>query len=84
MNYNTDSAAIDEQCFHVGSLYEPFRMLHDRRERRGKQYPLTLVLGFIVLAKLGGADTPYAIPMCLSGLRQLSPKKRVELEGRER
>jgi predicted transposase YbfD/YdcC len=61
MNYNTISAAIDEQCFNVGSLYEQFSKLHDGRERRGKQYPLALVLVFIVLAKLGGADTPYAM-----------------------
>lgn len=61
MNYNTIAATSDEQCFHVGSLYEHFSQLHDRRERRGKQYPLALVLVFIVLAKLGGADTPYAI-----------------------
>lgn len=61
MNYNTILAAIDEPCFNVGSLYEHFNQLQDRRGRRGKQYPLALVLVFIVLAKLGGADTPYAI-----------------------
>lgn len=61
MNYSTDWTAGDEQCFSVGSLYEYFCKLEDRRDERGKQYPLALVLVFIVLAKLGGADTPYAI-----------------------
>ena len=61
MNLNTFSAQIDEQCFNVGSLYNHFCGLEDRRDGRGKQYPLALVLVFIVLAKLGGADTPYAI-----------------------
>lgn len=68
MNYYTIAAAIDKRCFHVGSLYEHSSKLHDRRERRGKQYSLALVLVFIVLAKLGGADTPYAIAQwCVGG-----------------
>lgn len=33
MNYNTISAAIDEPCFNVDSLYEYFNQL---QERRGK------------------------------------------------
>lgn len=47
--------------FDVGCLYDRLRSLEDRRDARGKQYPLELVLVFIVLAKLGGEDTPYGI-----------------------
>jgi predicted transposase YbfD/YdcC len=61
MNYNTFLAAGEGHWFSVGSLYEHFCRLPDGRDRRGRQYPLALVLVFIVLAKLGGADTPYVI-----------------------
>lgn len=61
MNYSTLAAESGAIFFDVGSLYDYFRGLHDWRDARGKQYPLALVLVFVVLAKLAGADTPYAI-----------------------
>lgn len=52
----------DEGCvFDVGSLYAQLETLTDKRKARGKRYPLALVLVLVVLAKLAGEDTPYAI-----------------------
>ena len=52
----------DEGCvFDVGSLYAQLETLTDKRKARGKRYPLALVLVLVILAKLAGEDTPYAI-----------------------
>lgn len=44
--------------FDLGSLYEYFTKLEDPRDKRGKQYALPTLLTLIVLAKLGGEDSP--------------------------
>ena len=47
--------------FDLGSLYEYFTQVEDPRDPRGKQYPLPTLLTLIVLAKLGGEDSPSGI-----------------------
>lgn len=44
--------------FDLGSLYEYFTRIEDPRDKRGKQYALPTLLTLIVLAKLGGEDSP--------------------------
>jgi predicted transposase YbfD/YdcC len=51
----------DGYVFDVGSLYDRFRQLADKRKARGKRYALPLVLVLVVLAKLSGEDHPYGI-----------------------
>lgn len=47
--------------FDLGSLYEYFRKIEDPRDNRGKQYALPTLLTLMVLAKLGGEDSPSGI-----------------------
>lgn len=67
MNCNTVCVEItvplsEDGCvFDVGSLYDRFRQLADKRKARGKRYALPLVLVLVVLAKLSGEDHPYGI-----------------------
>jgi predicted transposase YbfD/YdcC len=44
--------------FDLGSLYEYFTKIEDPRDKRGKQYTLPTLLTLIMLAKLGGEDSP--------------------------
>lgn len=44
--------------FDLGSLYEYFTKVEDPRAKRGKQYALPILLTLMVLAKLGGEDSP--------------------------
>lgn len=45
----------------VGRLYERLGKLADRRQAKGKRYPLAVVLLLLVLAKLAGEDRPSGI-----------------------
>ena len=47
--------------FDLGSLYEYFTRIEDPRDPRGKQYALPTLLTLMVLAKLGGEDSPSGI-----------------------
>jgi predicted transposase YbfD/YdcC len=47
--------------FDVGSLYDRFLTLTDKRKARGKRYELAVVLILVVLAKLAGEDRPTGI-----------------------
>ena len=47
--------------YDVGSVYEGLAKLTDVRKARGQLYRLETVLMIIVMAKLSGEDTPYAI-----------------------
>jgi predicted transposase YbfD/YdcC len=62
MNYNMLAQQLpqdrDGVLFDVGSLYARFLALPDPRKRRGRRYPLALVLLAMFLAKLAGQDTP--------------------------
>jgi predicted transposase YbfD/YdcC len=67
MEYNTVCTEItvplseEGRVFDVGSLYDHFRGLTDKRKARGKRYALPMVLVLLVLAKLSGEDCPYGI-----------------------
>lgn len=52
--------------FDLAGLYAEFGQLTDKRQARGKRYPLVLVLLLIVLAKLCGQDRPYGIAQWIS------------------
>jgi len=47
--------------FDIGSLYEYLEKLSDRRSRQGKRYGLATLVLLILLAKLGGEDSPSGI-----------------------
>jgi hypothetical protein len=47
--------------FVVGSLYDYFTRLTDKRKARGRRYPLAIVLVMTLLAKLAGEDEPAGI-----------------------
>jgi predicted transposase YbfD/YdcC len=57
MKSNTNEAVL----FDIGSLFDRFRSLKDRRKARGKRYELATILVLIVLAKLSGEDKPSGI-----------------------
>src|SRR5512136_3032738 len=67
MKYNTVQIEIQVPCsedgyvFDVGSLYDRFQRLTDRRRARGKRFELALMLVLFVLAKLAGEDQPSGI-----------------------
>ena len=61
----------DGYVFDVGSLYDHFRRLADKRKARGKRYALPLVLVLLVLAKLSGEDCPYGIAEWARGRRSI-------------
>jgi len=52
------SLSGDGYLFDIGSLYDLFLTLVDKRKPRGKRFELALVLVLIVLAKLAGEDGP--------------------------
>lgn len=47
--------------FALGSLYDYFTRLSDKRKARGLRYPLAVVLVMALLAKLAGEDEPAGI-----------------------
>lgn len=47
--------------FEMGSLYDYLTKVEDPRDERGKQYSLPILLTLMVLAKLGGEDSPSGI-----------------------
>lgn len=61
----------DGCVFDVGSLYDHFEGLKDRRKARGKRYELALVLVLFVLAKLSGEDHPYGVAQWARGRQEI-------------
>lgn len=57
-DYSTDEEIL---VFDVGSLYARLQKMKDLRRRRGKRYPLAMILTMILLAKLAGEDEPRGI-----------------------
>jgi predicted transposase YbfD/YdcC len=49
------------QVINLGSLYERFGRLHDKRKAKGKRYALATILLGMFLAKLCGEDKPSGI-----------------------
>lgn len=52
---------IEGVVFDLGALSERLNQLTDRRDNRGKVYPLGSLLSMILLARLAGADKPQGI-----------------------
>ena len=69
MSGATEAAAqTGALVFELGGLWQRLSTLVDRRGRRGKRYPLAVVLMLMVLAKLSGQDRPSAKPTgCVTG-----------------
>lgn len=61
MEGTTAAARPEAVVFEVGALWQRLASLRDGRRRRGKRYPLPLLLVLIVLAKLAGEDRPSGI-----------------------
>ena len=55
-----------EFIYDLGSLYDYLTRIEDPRSKYGKQYPLTLLLVWILLAKLAGQDKPSGIAEWIS------------------
>lgn len=56
-----EARETDGIVFDLGALTRQRNRLTDRRDNRGKVYPLGSLLSMIVLARLSGADKPWAI-----------------------
>ena len=56
MECNTTAFSFEE-----GSVYAYLQTIPDVRKRRGIRYHLSILLLLVILAKLGGQDTPYGI-----------------------
>ncbi len=52
---------VDGVVFDLGALGARLEQLRDTRKTRGKIYPLSLVLTWVILAKLAGEDKPSGI-----------------------
>lgn len=65
MQYHTiefpATQAPSATLFAVGSLYDYFTRLSDKRKARGRRYPLAVILVMTLLAKLAGEDEPAGI-----------------------
>jgi predicted transposase YbfD/YdcC len=61
MDYSKQEQNEYGLIFDIGSLYEHLLQIEDPRKARGKQYPLIALLVLMLLAKLGGEDTPSGI-----------------------
>jgi predicted transposase YbfD/YdcC len=75
MDYNNllPHQEVDENglVFELESLYAYLAKVKDPRDKRGKQYSLVTLLVLMVLAKLGGEDTPTGITDWVTGRREL-------------
>lgn len=56
-----ESNTQGELVFDIGSLYDHFCTLSDKRKRRGLRYSLALILVLILLAKICGENHPSGI-----------------------
>jgi predicted transposase YbfD/YdcC len=61
VEHSTGNVAAEALVFEVSALWQRLATLRDARRRRGKRYPLALVLLLLVLAKLSGEDRPSGI-----------------------
>ena len=56
-----EARELEGVVFDLGALTRRLNQLTDRRDNRGKVYALGSLLSMIVLARLSGADKPWAI-----------------------
>ena len=65
MEYSTlgkgQEISAEGVIYDKGSVYGRLQTLTDMRKARGKRYSLTTLLMIVLMAKLGGADSPTAM-----------------------
>lgn len=61
MDYSKQEQNEHGLIFDIGSLYEHLLQIEDTRKARGKRHQLITLLVLMLLAKLGGEDTPSGI-----------------------
>jgi len=61
MNIILDSELNNVLAFNFTHLQQYLNKIPDKRSNKGKIYPLSLVLSYILIAKLAGCDKPSAI-----------------------
>lgn len=62
MNYITIEVENSEgRLLNIGELYAALEQVTDKRQEKGKRYTIGILLIVVILAKLCGEDTPYAI-----------------------
>jgi predicted transposase YbfD/YdcC len=63
--------------YEIGSLYDYFNQITDPRSKLGKQYALSTILIWMVLAKLGGQDKPSGIAEWIAHRKELWMEYRI-------
>jgi predicted transposase YbfD/YdcC len=75
MNYNNlqTNQSMNEYglIYDLGSLYDYLNQIKDPRGKNGKQYPLTLLMIWMILAKLCGEDKPSGIAEWVTHRKEL-------------
>lgn len=80
MNYNKETT--ENGIIEVRSLYRYLQQLEDPRSRQGKRYELAILLLLILLAKMGGEQTPSGITDWIAFRRDILLRYLPELEQR--
>ena len=57
--------------YDLGSLYDYLSQIEDPRSKYGKQYELTVLLIWMLLAKLGGQDKPSGMAEWITQRKEL-------------
>lgn len=71
MNYTNQGINEYGMVYDLGSLYDHLSQIEDTRSKLGKQYSLTMILIWMVLAKLGGQDKPSGIAEWVTHRKEL-------------
>ena len=81
MDYTNLTARQEETetdlIYELGSVYDYLSQVEDPRSKYGKQYPLTLLLIWMLLAKLAGEDKPSGIAEWIAHRKTLWVKYRL-------
>lgn len=78
MDYN--KGIQESEIINVGSLYSYLQQLEDPRSRQGKRYDLASLLLMMILAKMGGEQTPSGITDWIANRRETLVHHIPELE----
>lgn len=66
MDYSKQKENEHGLVFDIGSLYEYLEQIEDKRQAKGRRYKLIDLLVLMLLAKLGGEDTPSGMAEWIS------------------